>query len=94
MASQRGVNAAATIASLLALVNDRLAVVVFIDLKKNRECWPQTAVVGKFTSEGVGGGILEWTHDYMRARMACVQFQGQVLSVMVPENGPQGYGCP
>ena len=87
----RGKSTALSVASLLSLINDRKAVVVFLDLEKAFELASPTAIAATLAARGVRGKLLAWARDYLEARSASVRFQGHVSTAHNFENGtPQG----
>ena len=86
-----GRSTADSIASLLASINDRPAIVIFLDLEKAFELASPTAIAHALASKGVSGRLLQWTHDYLCDRSAKVRYQGHTSMSHVFENGtPQG----
>ena len=84
-------SAADSIASLLAEVNNKPAIIVFLDLEKAFELASPTAIADRLAERGVCGRLLSWTHDYLSNRRAKVKFQGHTSSLQRFENGtPQG----
>lgn len=88
-------SAADSIASLLALINDQPAVVVFLDLEKAFELASTIAIADALATKGVSGHLLQWTENYLCGRTVKARYQGHI-NVRNFENGiPQGGGlCP
>lgn len=74
--SANGKSALHSIVSLLAMVNNHLAIIVFLDLDKAFELASPNAIANALAARGVRGRSLKWAHDYLRNRTPKVRFQG------------------
>ena len=87
----RGRSTADSISTLLALINNRPAVAVFLDMEKAFELANPDSILDLLVTKGVKGRLLAWVADYLRGRCARVKFQGRVASYQDFPNGtPQG----
>ena len=87
----RGVGTADSVMALLSLVDNRPAVVVFLDLEKAFELASAHAILVALVQKGIRGRLLAWIEDYLLHRRARVRFQGRLSSYREMENGtPQG----
>uniref|UniRef100_A0A0P4W178 Reverse transcriptase domain-containing protein n=1 Tax=Scylla olivacea TaxID=85551 RepID=A0A0P4W178_SCYOL len=84
-------SAADSITSLLAEVNNRPAIIVFLNLKKAFELASLTTITDRLAARGVSGRLLSWTHDYLSDRKDKERFQRHVSNNHQFENStPQG----
>ena len=79
------------IAEILSTVDNKPALVVFLDLEKAFELANPLAITTTLAKKGVKGRLLGWIQNYLTQREARVRFQGATSSYRVHENGtPQG----
>ena len=87
----RGRSTHDSITNLMALINNRPAVVVFIDMEKAFELANADAILDTLVGKGVKGRLLTWVKDYLYDRHARVKYQGRVAEYQDFPNGtPQG----
>ncbi|KAK7046158.1 hypothetical protein SK128_024159, partial [Halocaridina rubra] len=60
----------------LSCINNKAAVVVFLDLEKAFELANPAAILSSLAKKGVKGHLLSWVSNHVRNREARVKFQG------------------
>ena len=79
------------IMGLISTINDRRAIVTFMDLEKAFEIASAPAILESLAIRGAKGKILQWSKDFLAERKAHVKFQGHLSNTKTFENGtPQG----
>ncbi|XP_068243803.1 uncharacterized protein [Palaemon carinicauda] len=87
----RGIGTQECLADVMATVNGKSALVVFLDLEKAYELASSDAILTSLVLKGVRGHLLAWTQKYTQNRVARVTFQGATSPYIPLENGtPQG----
>ncbi|XP_068250342.1 uncharacterized protein [Palaemon carinicauda] len=87
----RGIGKQKCLADVMATVNGKSALVVFLDLEKAYELASSDAILTSLVIKGVRGHLLAWTQKYTQTREARVTFQGATSPYIPLENGtPQG----
>ena len=90
-AYREGLSTTQCITDILATINDRSAVVLFLDLEKAFELANPAAFLEALVDKGVKGHMLHWTKKHSLNRRARVKFQGVVSEYKDLQNGtPQG----
>ncbi|XP_064096330.1 uncharacterized protein LOC135208112 [Macrobrachium nipponense] len=75
----------------MSTINERKAIVVFLDLEKAYELASAAAILEALADKAVKGNLLAWAKGYMQNRQARVTFQGASSDFLNLENGtPQG----
>ena len=86
-----GLGTSQCITDVLATINDKKCIVIFLDLEKAFELANPAAILETLVDKGVKGNMLNWTKNYSLGRRARVRFQGVVSDYKTLENGtPQG----
>ncbi|XP_068237080.1 uncharacterized protein [Palaemon carinicauda] len=93
----RGIGTQECLADVMATVNGKSVLVVFLDLEKAYELASSDAILTSLVIKGVRGHLLAWTQKYTQNREARVTFQGATkLQGLRTENKPeqdQSHGC-
>ena len=90
-AYQEGVGTTECITDVLSYINNRPALVTFLDFEKAFELANPAAILISLVRKGIKGHILAWNKNYLMNRQARVKFQGTFLTYKNLENGtPQG----
>ena len=90
-AYQERVGTTVCIANVLSCINNRPALVAFLDFEKAFELANPAAILISLVRKGIKGHILAWNKNYLMNRQARVKFQGTFSTYKDLENGtPQG----
>ena len=90
-AYQEGVGTTECITDVLSCINNRPALVAFLDFEKAFELANSAAFFISLVRKGIKGHILAWNKNYLMNRQARVKFQGTFSTYKDLENGtPQG----
>ena len=86
-----GVGTTENIVSILSTINNKPALVIFIDLEKAFELANPQAILSCLVEKSVQGRLLAWTKNSLTNRQARVKFQGHISEFKDLQNGtPQG----
>ncbi|XP_064079486.1 uncharacterized protein LOC135196575 [Macrobrachium nipponense] len=90
-AYKEGIGTQECLADVMATINNKKAIVVFLDLEKACKLASAAAILAALADKAVKGNLLAWAKGYMRNRQARVTFQGATSEFLNLENGtPQG----
>ena len=90
-AYQEGVGTTECITDVLSCINNKKALVAFLDFEKAFELANPAAVLTSLVRKGIKGHLLAWNKNYLTNRQARVKFQGNLSTYKDLENGtPQG----
>ena len=90
-AYQEGVGTTECITDVLNCINNRPALVAFLDFEKAFELANPAAILISLARKGIKGHILAWNKNYLMNRQDRVKFQGTLSTYKDLENGtPQG----
>ncbi|XP_064077585.1 uncharacterized protein LOC135195253 [Macrobrachium nipponense] len=90
-AYKEGIGTQECLADVMSTINERKAIVVFLDLEKAYELASAAAILEALADKAVKGNLLAWAKGYTQNRQARVTFQGASSDFLSLENGtPQG----
>ncbi|XP_064111579.1 uncharacterized protein LOC135219079 [Macrobrachium nipponense] len=90
-AYKEGIGTQECLADVMSTINERRAIVVFLDLEKAYELASAAAILEALADKAVKGNLLAWAKGYTQNRQAIVTFQGASSDFLSLENGtPQG----
>ncbi|XP_064089185.1 uncharacterized protein LOC135203381 [Macrobrachium nipponense] len=90
-AYKEGIGTQECLADVMSTINERKAIVVFLDLEKAYELASAAAILEALADKAVKGNLLAWAKGCTQNRQARVTFQGASSDFLSLENGtPQG----
>ncbi|XP_064116561.1 uncharacterized protein LOC135222403 [Macrobrachium nipponense] len=85
-AYEEGIGTQECLADVMATINNKKAIVVFLDLEKGYELASAAAILAALADKAVKGNLLAWAKGYMQDRQARVTFQGATSEFLNLEN--------